>query len=152
MDVELSQPAFLCDLKERCGFRRTGVVDKNIDLAESIDRACGQSLRLVIVADIGSRSPGTAAQFADFLGGRLSPLGVDIGDCDVGSAPRQSQCDRFSNAAPCPGYKRRLPVEFRHYLPRLINRQCASTNTNARSETEFLRRQTSRLWCIAASI
>jgi hypothetical protein len=84
MHMKLGQPAFLGDLQERRRFRGAGVIDQYVDLAEFPDHAGDQALGLVVIADIGGRGPGFAAQHLNLGGGRLGPFGIDIGDRHIG--------------------------------------------------------------------
>ena len=114
MDMELGQPAFLGDLKERRRFRGAGVIDQYVDLAEFPDHARDEPLGLIIVTNIGGRRPGFSAERPDLGSGSRGPFRIDIGDRHVGPAPGQPQSDFLANSPTRTSYQRRLPIEFRH--------------------------------------
>src|SRR5690606_25190691 len=77
-----------------------GVVDEQVEAAESLRRAADESLAEAFVADVAGEahdlSPGVADQFGDFV--RVGFLGLEVGEGDIGAFAGEGDRDRATDA------------------------------------------------------
>ena len=85
VDVELQVPLLFGAIDCGMGIKDAGIVEQNIELAESLDGAIDGALALVEAANVSGNENGFAATLQDALGYGLPAFFIAAGNRDAGA-------------------------------------------------------------------
>ena len=91
-----------------------GVVEQDIEAAQSLNSLVHRALRVLLAPDISAQSQRLHAQRLKLLGCALCRVQVDVNDGDVGTVLSQSHGHRLAQPTPSAGDERIPPREVEH--------------------------------------
>jgi hypothetical protein len=98
-------------LSVRTDAAETGVVDEDVEAPEIPSAGIEHRVDLVGIRDVHRVSARAHPEGGKLVGGSPGLIGVDLGDCDVGSRTRELLGDRAAEPASCPRHERDTPAQ-----------------------------------------